>query len=368
VVVSIDAPDEAPTTDLPRVVNPPPLPTSQPPLPPALSLLPHGQAQPELLETPTVVETPSGTEVLGTPAPRGRRRRRPGENRSVERKPVPPAVFITMASVSALAGLLLFLFSYALGFSALQEQRSQHQLYAAFRGLLDPSSPIAPKVGGVISPGTPIALLNASSAGIHNAIVVEGTSSGDLMKGPGHLRDTPLPGQVGQSIVMGKSVTVGAPFRNITSLRAGEIITVTTGQSTFHFKVLGTRTAGSTLPQVPAGGSLLTLATSQGSGVLGSLAPGHVVYVDALLQDRAVAAPAGRPVAVPVSELPGKSDPSAWPYLVLWLQGFIIAGVASVWAWIRWGRWQTWLVGAPILLGVLWGLAAESMRLLPNLL
>jgi sortase A len=167
---------------------------------------------------------------------------------------------------------------------------------------------------------------------------------------------------------MGKSVTAGAPFRHIASLRAGDIITVTTGQATSHFKVLGERTSGSPLPAVPSNGSLLTLATAQGSGLLGGLAPSHVVYVDALLQGTPTTAPAGRPVAVPASELPGRSDPNAWPFLILWLQGFIAAGVASVWAWMRWGRWQTWLVGVPVILGVLWGLATESMRLLPNLM
>jgi sortase A len=53
---------------------------------------------------------------------------------------------------------------------------------------------------------------------------------------------------------------------------------------------------------------------------------------------------------------------------VLWLQALVVVAAASVWAWIRWGRWQTWLVGAPVLLGVLWGLAQESMRLLPNVM
>jgi sortase A len=119
---------------------------------------------------------------------------------------------------------------------------------------------------------------------------------------------------------------------------------------------------------VPDGGSVLTLATSRGSGLLGRLAPSHVVYVDATLQGKAVVAPAGRPVAVPVSELPGRSDPGAWPFLVLWLQALVVATVASVWAWLRWGRWQTWLVGTPIILGVLWAISQQSMRLLPNLM
>jgi sortase A len=285
-----------------------------------------------------------------------------------ERPAMPPGVLISLFSVSALALVAIFLAVYALGFSALEEQRSQHQLYASFRGLISPSSPIAPRIGGVIPPGSPVALLNSPQAGLHNTMVVEGTSSGDLVKGPGHLRDSPLPGQLGQSLVLGKSVTAGGPFRHITSLRKGDVITVTTGQSTFRFIVDGERTGGNPLPPVPIGGALLTLVTSTGSGWLGSFAPSHVVYVDATLSGKAVPAPAGRPVAVPVSELPGRSDPGAWPYLVFWLQGLILGGVGSVWAWLRWGRWQTWLVGAPILLAVMWGISEEAMRLLPNLL
>jgi sortase A len=285
-----------------------------------------------------------------------------------QRKRPPGVVFVSLASLSAFAAVAVFLAAYALGFSALQEQRSQHQLYAKFRGLLDPSSPVAPEIGGVIPPGSPIALLNSPPAGLHNVVVVEGTSSGDLLKGPGHLRDSPLPGQVGQSIVMGKSLTAGAPFAHVTDLKTGDVITVTTGQSTFHFAVSGERVGGSPLPAVPSGGSVLTLATSAGTGVLGHLAPSHVVYVDATLAGKAVPVPVGRPVAVPVSELPGHNDPGAWPFLVLWLQGLILASVGSVWAWVRWGRWQTWLVGAPIILGVMWGLSEEAMRLLPNVL
>jgi sortase A len=281
---------------------------------------------------------------------------------------MPGPVMVSFASVLALSGIAIFLVVYALGFSALQEQRSQHQLYASYRGLLSPSSPIAPQIGGVINPGSPVALINAPQAGLHNMIVVEGTSSSDLLKGPGHLRDSPLPGQVGQSLVLGKSLTAGAPFRRITQLRKGDLITVTTGQKTFTFIVDGERTGGDPLPVVPTGGAELTLVTATGSGFLGHFAPGHVVYVDATLQGKAVASPPGRPVAVPVAELPGRSDPGAWPYLIFWLQGLIVAGVGSVWAWLRWGRWQTWLIGAPILLAVMWGISQEAMRLLPNLL
>jgi len=284
------------------------------------------------------------------------------------REPLPVSVKVVFSSIAGLAAVAVFLAVYALGLSALQEQRSQHQLYASLRGLLSPSSPVAPRIGGVIPPGTPVALINAPAAGLHNVVVVEGTSSGDLLAGPGHLRDSPLPGQAGQSLILGKSVTAGAPFRHVTAFRTGDPITVTTGQKTFTFHVIDQRVGGSPLPALPSGGALLTLVTSTGSGWLGHLAPSHVVYVDATLVGRPVATPAGRPVAVPVSELPGRSDPGAWPYLILWLQGLVLAGVGAVGAWMRWGRWQTWLVAIPVLLGVLWGISQESMHLLPNLL
>jgi sortase A len=273
---------------------------------------------------------------------------------------------ITLASVMAFSVVALFLGAFAFGLSGLQEQRSQDQLYASFRGLLDPSSPIAPSIGGAIAPGSPVALLNSPVAGLHNVVVVEGTTSGDLLDGPGHLRDSPLPGQAGESILMGKSTTAGAPFGDIMRLRSGDVINVTTGQGRFRFVVEGQRVAGDPLPEIPTSGALLTLVTSSGSGWLGRLAPSHLVYVDAKLQGKDVAAPSGRPSAVTPAEIQGHGDPSAWPFVVFWLQALLAGSVALAWLWPRWGLPRTWLVGAPVLFGILWGLSTEAMRLLPN--
>lgn len=291
-------------------------------------------------------------------------RRAPASHRA--RPPMPGAVAITLAGITAFSVVALFLGAYAYGFSALQEQRSQDQLYASFRGLLDPSSPTAPSIGGAIAQGTPVALLNSPVAGLHNVVVVEGTTSGDLLQGPGHLRDSPLPGQPGEAILMGKSTTAGAPFGGITRLRKGDVITVRTGQGRFRFVVEGQRVAGDPLPQIPPSGSLLTLVTSAGSGWLGRLAPSRLVYVDARLQGKDVAAPPGRPVAVTPEEIQGHGDPTAWPFVVYWLQALLAALVGLVWLWSRWGLSRTWLIGAPVLFGIMWGLSTELMRLLPN--
>ncbi len=323
------------------------------------------------IETPDVTAAPAAGRRRRLPARGKRRLPTRGKRRVPERSkrgPVPIAVATIVATIAGLGLLAVFVAAYALGFSGLQEQRTQHELYAAFRGLLDPSNQIAPSIGGVIAPGTPIAVINAPQASMRDLVVVEGTSSGDLLAGPGHLRDSPLPGQPGQSIVMGKSLTAGAPFGKIDQFRSGDPITVVTGQGTFRFVVEDIRRAGDAIPQLPASGGLLTFVTTEGSGWLGKLAPDNLVYVDAALQQKPVAAPPGRLAAVPAAEVQGNNDPSGWPFIVFWLQAFLLVGCSVAWLWSRWGHWQTWLIGAPLLFGVLWGVCTEAMDLLPNVM
>jgi sortase A len=278
------------------------------------------------------------------------------------------AALHTMRVVVLSCSLVIVFFGlYAYVLSAVQEQRSQHQLYAQLRGLLDPSSTVAPSIGGHIVPGTPVALLNATAAGLHNVVVVEGTSSSDLLTGPGHLRNSPLPGQPGESIIMGKSATAGAPFAHIVSLRKGDTIDVTTGQGAFRFIVFDQRVAGDPLPHIPPSGAMITLVTATGSSWLGDLAPTHIVYVDAALSGSVVPAPSGRPTTIPTNEIQGHGDPSAWLYVVLWFLGVVAGSFALAWLWARWRFWRAWIISAPVLLGLLWGLSTEVMRLLPNI-
>jgi sortase A len=276
---------------------------------------------------------------------------------------------VRLIQIVALACSIMVVFFglYAYVLSAVQEQRSQHQLYAELRGLLDPSSTVAPSIGGSIAPGTPVALLNSSSANLHNVVVVEGTSSSDLLAGPGHLRNSPLPGQPGESIIMGKSATAGAPFANVASLKKGDSIAVTTGQGVFLYVVTGQRVGGDPLPHIPSSGSLLTLVTATGSSWLGDLAPTRIVYVDAALSGSLVAAPPGQPTTIPVNEIQGRSDGNAWPFVALWGAAVIVGALGLAWLWSRWRFWRAWIIGAPIVLGLLWGLSTEVIRLLPNI-
>ncbi len=271
-----------------------------------------------------------------------------------------------IATVTAFGVVVTFFLSYVLAFSNLEEHRSQSQLYATMRGLLDPASPVAPEIGGPIPAGSPVAVMNIPALEVSRMIIVEGTRSGDLANGPGHQRNSPLPGQVGQSIVMGKSVSSGAPFASLSRLHVGNAIDVTTGQGTFHFVVEGVRRAGSALPIIPKNNSLLTLISTTGTQLFGSDAAAHLLYVDAALRGTPVATPPHAPRIIGSAEIQGHGDSGAWPDVIVWLAAVVAATIGVVVLARRWGVARTWVVATPVVLLVLWMLSGALLRLLPN--
>ena len=72
-------------------------------------------------------------------------------------------------------------------------------------------------------------------------LVVEGTDTGDLRRGPGHYPDTPLPGERGTVGIAGHRTTHGAPFRTIDKLRRGDAILVDMTYGRFVYRVERTR-------------------------------------------------------------------------------------------------------------------------------
>ena len=62
------------------------------------------------------------------------------------------------------------------------------------------------------------------------------------------------------------------------------------------------------------------------------------------------------------------NDPSATVALIFWLEGLLLLTFVARWAWVRWGRFETFFVGAPVFLALLWGTSDALMRFLPNLL
>jgi len=272
---------------------------------------------------------------------------------------------VTIRVLYAFSGLMIWAVLYALLFGAVQESRSQSVMYAKFRQEL--AGEVAP-IGAPIRSGTPVALLEIPRLGLRD-VVVEGTSSGDLLKGPGHRADSPLPGEAGVSVLYGRGATFGAPFGRLQKLQVGDAITVVDGAGTFQYTVKDVRRAGSPLPQpVGAGASRLTLATAAAHGWRAILAPSAPLYVDADMTGAATAEPGGRPSEVPASEKLMAVDSGALNSLVHWLALFGISAAAAAWAFARWGRWQTWIVAAPTVGATLWLVSETAMKLLPNAL
>jgi sortase A len=224
-------------------------------------------------------------------------------------------------------------------------------------------------LGGDIAPGDPVALLTAPSLGLADVVIVEGTASGDLMSGPGHRRDTVLPGQSGVSVLLGRASLFGGPFSQLARARSGNAVTVTTGQGVFTYTVLGVRRPGDPLPaQLTGNQGRLTLVSAAGDGRFGALTPNSTIYVDALLKGDGQPTAPGRPGAVPQAERAMQGDPSALLPLALALPLLVGALVFTVIAFRRWGGWQTWVVGVPLVLLGLWMVSQAAVQLLPNLL
>jgi sortase A len=71
-----------------------------------------------------------------------------------------------------------------------------------------------------------------------DSVVVEGTSYRALRLGPGHLKDTPAPGQDGNAVISGHRDTF---FRHLNDLQKGDEVLVQRAGRTFHYKVTGKR-------------------------------------------------------------------------------------------------------------------------------
>jgi LPXTG-site transpeptidase (sortase) family protein len=218
--------------------------------------------------------------------------------------------------------------------------------------------------GRLLALGTPVAVLDIPARGIHD-VVLEGTTSSVLRSGPGHLRDTPLPGQPGTSIIFGRAAAYGGPFSGLAGLHRGDLITVTTGVGASKFSVIDTRHAHDPLPTpLGAGAGRLTLTTATGAPFF----PNGVVRVDADLTGKAQPSSPMPLTSVGASELAMGVDTSSLWVLLLLLQALVLVRVASVWSWRRWGKAQAWIVFFPLTALIALSIADQVTRLLPNLL
>ena len=303
------------------------------------------------------------TGSAGVPPGSGGRRVRNTRREPAERLALSPQVAMVRWMLTALAALALWGVLYPLVVGSALEKDAQQRLFDELRQQL--SQATAPL--GATGFGKPVALLDGPAAALRSAVVVEGTGAQDLQAGPGHLRSTVLPGQVGTSVILGKAATFGAPFAHLADLRQGDPLTLTTGQGVFTYRVERVRRPGDPVPPpLAAGTSRLVLGSGEGIGWRGGFAPTSVVYVDALLTGKAAGAPAGRP-AVGKDELPNGTSTQPLLGLVFWLQGLLLAALGLVWLRARWGRWQAVAVACPLLSVLAIGASTAAAGLLPNL-
>lgn len=309
-----------------------------------------------------------GLTVTRAAAPRTRARHADvtvlRETAVVARPPVPLAA----TGLALLAALLLGFALHVGVVSHVLAARSQSLAFADLREqLAEGVAPVGQTLDGtLLEAGAPVALLELPGDGVP-LVVLEGTSSSVLAQGPGHRRDTALPGQAGTAVVFGRRASYGGPFSEVGALQPGRVITVTTGQGEAAYRITGVRRAGDPVPPpVAAGGGRLTLVTATGLPYL----PSGTVRVDADLVTDAQPSPP-RPVTagqLGPEDKPLAGDRGVLVGLVLWSQLLLLAACGFAWARVRWGVRQAWVVGVPVLAAVGLATAHAAAGLLPNLL
>jgi sortase A len=283
-------------------------------------------------------------------------------------------------------GIVVLLFTaYQIWGTSLQEEHTQVQLRktlvqetnnekirqaltdAAALDKLPTGPPIAAARTAAPPEGEPVGDIRIPVIGV-NQVVVEGTNTPDLRKGPGHYIGTPLPGQGGNAAIAGHRTTYGHPFYNLDAVKVGDPIVLTTLQGIFVYDTTKTSIVSpsdtSVINNVYA--NLITLTTcnprfsaSSRLIVVGKLAhsqlyPNTVPTTAALHAD-------------PVSNnLAGDNDVELtdalfWGFLIL-----VLGGVALYLAHrFRPQRWPIWITGVLGCLVLLWFFFGAVSPLLP---
>jgi sortase A len=264
---------------------------------------------------------------------------------------------------TALVGLsiVLALFvAFEFLFSGMIEQRSQRALLAQLQERMQLTSFDA-RTAPV--PNGPIGLIQIPSLGV-SQVVVQGSTTGDLQQGPGHLAGTPLPGEFGNAVIVGHHRLYGGPFEKIGSLHPGDEIEAITGQGKFTYKVerVFVVRPGQSDVVSPSLDSRLSLVTSS------TLNSGNRLAVVAKLEGHPVGLPHRAPVGVPSDELGITGNISGLLMAILWGQLLAIALVLGYKALKAWPRSISYLVVAPPVLMLLWLVFASLDRFLPGTL
>jgi sortase A len=100
--------------------------------------------------------------------------------------------------------------------------RADQRAVARIRNRKERIATLAQRFGARAEPGEAIGRLRAPTMGDLDIVVVQGTDTASLQKGPGHFPETPFPGQGGTVAIAGHRTTYGAPFRDAESVERGD--------------------------------------------------------------------------------------------------------------------------------------------------
>ena len=328
-----------------------------------------GGAQAAASTAVAVAEAPPSTGTAAAPA----ERLAPASPAPVsESRPADTGLRRPVLRISAMALLLLALVVlgfvvYLYGLSDVQEARSQALLYSQFQlELANQVAPLGPDgpngldgAKGPTIPGSPVAIINIPSIGIRDLVVVQGTTPQNLMVGPGHRPDSPMPGQPGVVQIYGRRATFGAPFSRLGELRPGDTITAITGQGTSTYTVAAAAPS-SVIIHDPAQARMVLLTAYSPT------VPTYYYQVDADLTSTIKPSPK-MATSIYATELPLANDSSALTMAMMWSLALVLVAAIGTVAAIRWSPWAAYLAGVPLALAVLWNLYESLAALLPNL-
>lgn len=123
---------------------------------------------------------------------------------------------VVIGVLAVVAGILLTIVLLEGPVANLMYSQRQRERTAEY---LDPSG------AARIRRGDAVALLQVPSLGL-NAAVAEGDGPSELRGGPGHRIGTPLPGEVGNVVILGRQKSFGGPFGRLDELTPGALISV----------------------------------------------------------------------------------------------------------------------------------------------
>jgi sortase A len=261
---------------------------------------------------------------------------------------------MSVVGIVVLVGLFA---AYLYSISFVTEGRAQAVLLSQFKSALALYAGQAsePPVNG------PLGLLQLPSIGVQK-VIVQGVGSDQTKQGPGHDPSTPLPGQAGNVVIVGRRSTFGAPFLHLDALSPNDPIVVFTREGRFVYTV--TRLASAPLGWAGAAAqsqdARLTLITAtpayrwNGELVLTAKLNGKPLAISTNISAR----PAGQEVGKTTG-----ANPLAG--ILLWGEVFLASVIAAFLLYRRWSLVATFLITTPVMVTSLYLLFENLARALP---